>query len=58
MLGGMVLSALFAMAPAAIAGSLLHSVTDPKTICLALVVALILVLSNAMESSGQMRRIF
>ncbi|MBN1654554.1 MAG: DUF401 family protein [Deltaproteobacteria bacterium] len=55
-LGSLGASALFAMPPPAIARSLFSSATDPETICLALVVALILVLSNAMESSGQMRR--
>jgi integral membrane protein (TIGR00529 family) len=54
--GALGVSTLFAMPPTVIAGSLFRSATDPKTVGLALVVALILVLSNAMESSGQMRR--
>jgi len=56
LLGALGLSVMFGMPPRAVAGSILRSATDPKMVCLALVVALILVLSKAMESSGQMRR--
>lgn len=57
LLGGVALGALFGAGPRAIASSILGSVVDLKTVALALIVGLILVLSNSMEKAGQMQRL-
>jgi len=57
LLGGVALGILFGAGPKAIASSILGSVMDLKTIALALIVGLILVLSNSMEKAGQMQRL-
>ncbi|MCG6892502.1 MAG: DUF401 family protein, partial [Desulfobacteraceae bacterium] len=55
--GSVLLGLLFGMAPAPIARSALFSLLHPKTLSLAAVVCLILVLSHSMEAAGQMRRL-
>ena len=57
LLGGVALGILFGAGPKAIASSILGSVMDLKTIALALIVGLILILSNSMEKAGQMQRL-
>ena len=57
MLGSAVMVIFFPLPPQAILGSLVASVTYPKTLALAVIVSLILVLSRSMESSGQMKRL-
>ncbi len=49
--------ALVRMAPVSVLKSMFFSIVDPKTLAFALVVSLILVLSRAMESTGQMKRL-
>jgi hypothetical protein len=56
-LGALVLSVLFGFGPLKTIQSMLASITDPKTLCLAVIVSLILVLSNSMEKSGQLTRL-
>lgn len=55
--GAFLLGLGFGMHPAAVAGSALAALVHPKTLCLAAVVCLILVLSHSMEAAGQMRRL-
>jgi len=55
-LGTLFLSLLFGMQPRATLQSMLASVTDPKTLSIAVIVSLILVLSRSMELAGQMQR--
>ena len=55
-LGTLFLSLLFGMQPRATLQSMLASVTDPKTLSIAVIVSLILVLSRSMERAGQMQR--
>lgn len=50
------LGLIFTMHPAAILKALWFSLIDPKTVSLAVVVCLILILSNSLETSGQMGR--
>ena len=57
LLGAVALSLFFGLHPAAMIGSMAQSIVYPKTLSLALIVALILVLSNSMELSGQMQRL-
>lgn len=57
LLGAAALSLFFGLHPAAMIGSMAQSIVYPKTVSLALIVALILVLSNSMELSGQMQRL-
>jgi uncharacterized protein len=57
MLGAMVMSLLFGMPFMTVIKSVFFSIVDPKTLSFALVVSLILVLSSAMESTGQMKRL-
>jgi len=52
--GSMILGVVFAMSPPAIGRSLMMALVHPKTLCLSVVVALILVLSHSLERSGQM----
>lgn len=56
-LGAVVLGLLFGMSPWAIFQSALIALTQPKTLSLAAVVSLILVLSHSLEAAGQMQRL-
>jgi integral membrane protein (TIGR00529 family) len=56
LLGTLFLSLLFGLKPQATLGSIFASITDPKTLSIAVVVSLILVLSSSMELAGQMQR--
>jgi integral membrane protein (TIGR00529 family) len=56
LLGTLFLSFLFGMKPQATITSILTSITDPKTLSIAAVVSLILILSSSMELAGQMQR--
>jgi integral membrane protein (TIGR00529 family) len=56
LLGSLFLSLLFGMHPGIALKSMLASVTDPKTLSIAVIVSLILVLSTSMELAGQMQR--
>ena len=57
LLGSVVLGILFGYRPGAIFESMMGSAGDPKTIFLAIIVGLILILSNSMEKAGQMKRL-
>ena len=57
LLGSVCLGFLFGMGPIDMAGSILVSVTLPKTLSLAAINALILVLSQSMEAAGLMQRL-
>ena len=56
LLGTLFLSFLFGLKPQVTLRSILASLTDPKTLSIAAVVSLILVLSRSMERAGQMQR--
>lgn len=56
-LGALLLGILFGMAPSAILRSAAAALTHPKTLSLAAVVSLILVLSHSLEAAGQMQRL-
>ena len=56
LLGTLFLSLLFGLKPQATLRSIFASITDPKTLPIAAVVSLILVLSSSMELAGQMQR--
>lgn len=56
-LGAVSLSILFGLHPKAMIASIARSIVYPKTLSLALIVSLILVLSSSMELSGQMKRL-
>ena len=56
-IGATCLGLTFNMAPADIVRSMLLSLLQPKTLALAVIVSLILVLSHSMESGGQMARL-
>ncbi len=56
-LGAVLLSFLFSLHAKAMIGSMAESIIYPKTLSLAIIVALILVLSSSMEHSGQMQRL-
>ena len=56
LLGSLLLSLLFGLNPRATLASIFTSITDPKTLSIAVVVSLILVLSSSMELAGQMQR--
>jgi integral membrane protein (TIGR00529 family) len=56
LLGSLFLSILFGLSPRATITSIFASITDPKTLSIAVVVSLILVLSSSMELAGQMQR--
>jgi len=56
LLGTLFLSILFGLTPLATVTSIFRSITDPKTLAIAAVVSLILVLSSSMELAGQMQR--
>ena len=55
--GSLVLGALFGLGPSTMTRSMWLSLADPKTLSLAIVVSLILVLSHSMERAGQMGRL-
>jgi integral membrane protein (TIGR00529 family) len=55
--GAVLLGMLFGMAPHLLAQSALAALVHPKTISLAVVVCLILILSHSMEACGQMQRL-
>ena len=57
LVGAIALGLLFGLKAPSIVRSLGASVVDPKTLSLAVIVSLILVLSNSMEQSGQMKRL-
>lgn len=57
MLGAVSLSILFSLKPQAMLKSMILSVIDPKTLSIAVIVSLILILSNSMETAGQMQRL-
>ena len=56
-LGAVSLSVLFGLSPKPMIISMAKSIVYPKTLSLALIVSLILVLSSSMELSGQMKRL-
>lgn len=56
-LGAFILGILFGMYPLAILQSAIVALTHPKTLSLAVVVSLILVLSHSLEAAGQMQRL-
>jgi integral membrane protein (TIGR00529 family) len=56
LLGSLFLSILFGLNPLVTITSIFASITDPKTLSIAVVVSLILVLSSSMELAGQMQR--
>ncbi|SMC27490.1 hypothetical protein SAMN02746041_02978 [Desulfacinum hydrothermale DSM 13146] len=55
--GALILGLLFSMPPDQIALSVLGSLTEAKTVSLAVIVSLILVLSHSLEEAGQMERL-
>ncbi len=57
MIGAVMLSIFFSMPVADTIKSIIFSVIYPKTLSLALVVSLILILSSSMETTGQMKRL-
>jgi integral membrane protein (TIGR00529 family) len=57
LLGAGVLGLIFGAGPVNILKSILGSMIHPKTLSLALIVSLILVLSHSMEMAGQMQRL-
>jgi hypothetical protein len=56
LVGAALLGLLFSMPPHLMAGSAAQAVVSPGTLCLAVIVGLILVLSSCMEQTGQMQR--
>ncbi|BBO78893.1 hypothetical protein DSCW_63100 [Desulfosarcina widdelii] len=56
-LGAFVLGILFGMTPLSIFRSVAVALSHPKTLSLAVVVSLILVLSHSLEAAGQMQRL-
>jgi integral membrane protein (TIGR00529 family) len=56
LLGSLFLCLLFGMHPRVALKSMLTSITDPKTLSIAVIVSLIMVLSTSMELAGQMQR--
>jgi len=56
-IGSLGLGLVFGMAPPAIFKAMLLALMQPKTLSLAAIVSLILVLSHSMEASGQMKRL-
>ena len=56
MVGSVAMSIVFAMPLGSTVTSVFLSIVYPKTLSLALVVSLILVLSSSMETTGQMQR--
>jgi len=56
-LGAVCMGVFFGMNPWAMGRSMIFSVISPQTLALAVIVSLILVLSNSMETTGQMKRL-
>jgi len=56
-LGAFILGLLFGMDPFAILKTAVLSIIHPKTLSLAIIVSLILVLSHSLEAAGQMQRL-
>lgn len=56
-IGSLTLGLIFGLEPPAIAVAMFQSVVYPKTLALAIIVSLILILSNSLEKSGQMQRL-
>ena len=56
-LGAFLLGLLFGMDPLAILKTAALAIVHPKTLSLAIVVSLILVLSHSLEAAGQMQRL-
>ena len=56
-IGALFLSVLFGLKPLAMLKSMVASIIDPKTLSIAGIVSLILILSNSMEMAGQMQRL-
>lgn len=56
LLGALFLSLLFGLKPRTTITSMLASITDLKTVSIAVIVSLILILSSSMELAGQMQR--
>ncbi len=57
LIGAVLLSVLFGLLPRAVVGSMAASIVYPKTLALALIVSMILILSSSMELAGQMQRL-
>lgn len=57
LVGAICLSALFGFKPLAMLKSMVTSILDPKTLSIAGIVSLILILSSSMEMAGQMQRL-
>ncbi|HPJ93441.1 MAG TPA: DUF401 family protein, partial [Deltaproteobacteria bacterium] len=57
LIGAVALGLIFGLGPAPMAASIVSSVVYPKTLMLSVIVSLILVLSNSMESSGHMKKL-
>ena len=57
LVGAASLSILFGLKPQAVAGSAVSSIVDSRTLSIAIIVSLILILSNGMELAGQMQRL-
>jgi integral membrane protein (TIGR00529 family) len=57
LLGAIFLSVLFGVKPLVMLKSMVTSILDPKTLSIAVIVSLILILSNSMEMEGQMQRL-
>ena len=57
LIGAVVLGLIFGLGPAPMSTSMVSSIFYPKTLMLSVIVSLILVLSNSMESSGHMRKL-
>ncbi len=55
--GGILLGFLFKMTPLGVLAAIVHAFVDPKTLSLAIVVCMILILSQSLEVSGQMERL-
>ncbi len=57
LMGAIFLGVLFGLGPKAMGSAAVLSVIYPKTLLLAIIVSLILILSSSMESAGQMKRL-
>ncbi len=57
LLGSVVLGLFFGLAPIPMAKTMYQSIIDPQTLSLAIIVSLILILSNSLEKAGQMQRL-
>ncbi len=55
--GSLLVALFFSLAPSETAGALIAGVSRPKTAALCVIIALILIFSNSMESCGQLRRL-